>query len=317
MAATFKPGSKVFILINPVAGSTDVKTLKKVCEEQFHAAGWQTRIHLTNVDENLSEIINTEIANGADLVVAAGGDGTVSAVAACLLETHVPLGIISTGTWNAIARYLLIPPAPRAAIELMTGKHTTRKLDMMAVDKSIHVMNLSVGFTAAVINGTDRKQKRKLGNLAYVKHIFKSLFGLEMPRYIIEADGSIYKGRASEIFIANYGVIGLHFLEDGMNVLPDDGKVEILILKARTILDLPFLVWQVFVKPEKRTPKYRRVSASKKIVITTIPPALVHADGESLGETPVTVKVLPRTVSVIAPFVPSLPHKGPHLLDKK
>ena len=317
MTANFKPGSKAFILINPVAGSTEAKTLKKVCEEQFHAAGWQTRIHMTKANEDLAEIINAEIANGADLVVAAGGDGTVSAVAACLLRTGVPLGIISTGTWNAISRYLLIPPAPRAAIELMTGKHTTRKLDMMAVDKSIHAMNLSVGFSAAMINGTDREQKRKLGNLAYVKHIFQSLFGLEMPRYIIEVDGKIYKGRAAEIFIANYGVVGLHFLEDGMNILPDDGKVEILILKARTILDLPSLIWQVFVKPEKRTPKYRKVSASKKIVITTTPPALVQADGESLGETPVTVKVHPRTVSVIAPFIPSLPHKDPHLLNKK
>jgi YegS/Rv2252/BmrU family lipid kinase len=305
MTANFKPGSKAFIIINPVAGSTEAKALKKVSEEQFHAAGWQTQVHMTKANEDLAKVINSEIAKGANLVVAAGGDGTVSAVAACMLHSHVPLGIIPTGTWNAIARYLVLPPTPQAAIDLMTGKHTTRKLDMMAVGKTIHVMNLGVGFSAAMIDGADRKEKRKLGNLAYLKHIIQTPFGLEMPRYIIEADGRIFKGRATEIFVANYGVVGLHFLEDGMNILPDDGKAEILILKARTLLDLPSLIWQVFVKPEKRTPKYRKVSASKKIIITAIPPALVQADGESLGQTPVTIKVLPRAVSVIAPYIPT------------
>ena len=301
MAATSISGSKAFVIINPVAGFTNAQQMKKNCEEQFHAAGWTTSFHLTEKGEDLCGIIQNEISNGADLVVAVGGDGTVAAVAAGLLHTHVPLGIIPSGTWNAIARHLFLPASPQRAIALMTGKHSTRKLDMMAVGNTVHAMNLGVGFSAKMVGGTDRQRKRTFGNLAYFKNVFKQLFGLQMQRYLIEADGVLYKGRATEVFVANYGLVGLHFLEDRLNIHPDDGIVEILILKARTILDLPNLIWQVFIQREKRTPKYRKISARKNIVITTTPPAPVQADGEILGETPVRITVLPKTIKVIAP----------------
>lgn len=301
MTSTLKPGILAFIIINPVSGFTDVKSLKKTCEEQFHAAGWHTRFHITQSKENLQKVIDAEVAAGANLIVAAGGDGTVASVAACLLHKNVPLGIIPTGTWNAIARHLVLPASPQQAIALMTGKHNRLKLDMMSVGKTVHAMNVGVGFSAMMANNADRGQKRSLGNLAYIGNFLKQLFGLQMKRYVIEADGRLYKGRATEILVANYGVIGLRFLEDRLNIHPDDGKVEILILKARTILDLPSLAWQLFVKRNKRMPKYQKVSACKKIIITTHPPSQVQADGESLGQTPVKVKVIPRSVLVIAP----------------
>jgi YegS/Rv2252/BmrU family lipid kinase len=301
MTSTFTPGSKAFIVINPVAGSTESQQLKKVCEDQFRAAGWEIVIHFTKRNENLDEVIKKALTTGFDLVVAVGGDGTVAAVAACLIHTRIPLGIIPTGTWNAIARHLTLPASPQNAIALITGKHTTRKLDMMAVDNTVHAMNIGVGFSGNMIKDSDRQQKNKLGNLVYIKNIFKQLFGLQMHQYVIQADGKRYKGRATEIFVANYGIVGLRFLEDHMNIHPDDGLAEIFIIKARTILDLPQLIWQVFVKPEQRTPKYRKISAVKRILITTIPPVFVQADGELLGMTPVNVKVLPKIIRVIAP----------------
>lgn len=301
MSATLKPGSKVFILINPVAGFTNPQQLKKICEEQFHVAGWQPTFHFTKKEEDINQIVAEAVAAGTDLVVAAGGDGTVAAAAAALTHTHVPLGIIPTGTWNAIARHLALPASPQRAIALMTGRHSVRKLDMMDVGNTLHAMNLGVGFSATMINQSERAQKRKLGMLAYFKHFFQQLLGLQMQRYHMEVDGVLYKGRATEILVANYGVIGLRFFEDRLDIHPDDGKVEILILKARTLLDLPVLIWQIFVSREKRTPKYRKLTASRKIVITTKPPALVQADGEPLGETPVKIKILPQIIRVIAP----------------
>jgi len=302
MPSTLKPGSKAFIIINPVAGFTDASQMKKICEEQFHAAGWHTRFYFTRADEQkLSEVVTAEITAGANLVVAVGGDGTIAEVAGCLLHTNVPLGIIPTGTWNAIARHLTLPASPQHAIALMTGKHSLRRLDMMQVGKTFHAMNVGVGFSALMAGGANRTQKRKFGNMAYFSHILKQLFGLQMQRYSIEADGVRHTGRATEILIANYGVVGLRFLEDRLKIHPDDGKVDILIMKARTVLDLPSLIWQLFVKRNKRTPKYRKITAHKKITIITKPPAPVQADGESLGQTPVKVKVLPRAVLVIAP----------------
>ena len=302
MAPTIKPGKRAFIIINPVAGFTNADLLKNICEREFYAAGWQTSFHLTRENEDLEKVIKQQISSGGvDLVVAAGGDGTVAAVAAALNGTNIPLGIIPTGTWNAIARHLRPPALPQRAIRLITGRHSIRKLDMMDVGDSIHAMNLGVGFSADMIRNADREQKRKSGNVAYFAHFFKQLFGLQMQRYEIHADGKRFKGRATEILVANYGVVGIRLLEDRLDIAPDDGKVEILVLRARTILDIPALIWQVFIKREKRTPKYRLISACKDITITTRPPAGVQADGEPLGNTPVHIKVLPQSIRVIAP----------------
>jgi YegS/Rv2252/BmrU family lipid kinase len=297
-----KPANSAYIIINPVAGFTNGDLLKRACEHEFFAAGWQTRFHFTQKNEDLDQVIRQEIAaDEMDLVVAAGGDGTIAAVAAALNGTNIPLGIIPTGTWNAIARHLRIPALPQRAIRLMTGQHTLRKLDMMDLGDSIHAMNLGVGFSADMVRNSDREQKRRNGNIAYFANFFKQLFGLQMQRYEILADGIRYKGRATEIFVANYGVVGLRFIEDRLNIAPDDGKVDILVLRARTILDVPLLIWDVFIKREKRTPKYRLISACKDITITTKPPIAVQADGEPLGLTPVHIRVLPQSIRVIAP----------------
>ena len=301
MSPIMKPGSKAFVVINPVSGFSNAQALKKICEQQFHAAGWSTRFHFTEEDQTLDKIVQDAVTSGFDLVVAAGGDGTIAAVAAGLLHSSVPLGIIPTGTWNAIARHLNLPASAARAIALMTGKHSIRKMDMMTIGNTIHAMNMGVGFSATMINNTVRAEKRMLGNFAYFGHAFKQILGLQMQRYVIEADGVTYQGRATEIMVANYGVIGLRFLEDRLNIHPDDGKVDVLILKARTVLDLPALAWRVFIRREKRTPKYRQLIACKNLMITTTPPAYVQADGELVGKTPVKVTVLPRSVQVIAP----------------
>ena len=77
--------------------------------------------------------------------------------------------------------------------------------------------------------------------------------------------------------------------------------MDVLILRARTLFDLPVMFWEMFVQRKKRTPKYLRLSAVESILIHTHPPAPVQADGELIGETPVTVKVIPRCVKVIVP----------------
>lgn len=275
--------------------------LKRIIESRFHSAGWNSSIHFTEEKENTEEIVANEVARGVDLVVVAGGDGTIAAVAAGMTHSHVPLGIIPTGTWNAIARALQIPFMPLRAINLMLGSHHIKKLDLMKVGNTIHAMNIGIGFSSTMIQNTARKEKRKLGNWAYFSNIFKQVFGLQLRRYVIEADGTQYRGRATEIFVANYGMVGFNAIENVLKIKPDDGKVDLLIFRARTILDLPSLFWQAFIKHQKRAPKYRQISAAKSITIRTNPPIPVQADGELVGHTPINVTVLPRSVRVIVP----------------
>lgn len=290
-----------FVVLNPVAGNANVALLKRNIEHRFYADGWKARFHVTDKDENIASIVQQEISAGVDLVVAAGGDGTIAAVAAGMVHSPVPLGIVPTGTWNAIARNLSIPFIVSRAVDLMTGKHNLKRLDLMSIGNKIHAMNMGIGFSSSMIKKTARAEKRKFGNLAYFSHAIKQVFGLQQLRYVIEADGRRYRGRAAEIFVANYGMVGLNMLEASLSIKPDDGKVDVLIMRARTLFDLPGLFWQMFIQRKRRTPKYRQLSAAESLYIRTDPPAPVQADGELIGQTPTTVKVLPRSVKVIVP----------------
>ena len=291
-----------FVVLNPVAGIANAQLLKRLIDARFHALGWKAIFHLTEPDENTSEIVKQKVADGdVDIIVAVGGDGTIAAIAAGMVHSSTPLGIIPTGTWNAIARNLQIPFNPVRAINLMTGKHNIRKLDLMGVSNTYHAMNVGVGFSATMINNTPRGSKRKVGLVAYLTNFFKQIFGLQLRRYAIEADGMRYRGRATEIMVANYGVIGWNMIESALNIKPDDGKVDVLIFRARTLVDLPVMFWQALVQGKKRAPKYRQISVSKSLVIRTNPPGKVQADGELIGETPVKVTVFPRSVKVIVP----------------
>ncbi|MBA4385983.1 MAG: hypothetical protein C0410_14685 [Anaerolinea sp.] len=292
---------EALIIINPVSGFMNVKLIKRIITEHFKKAGWVIHIYLTEKDTEFETLIKYYLDKGIDLVVAAGGDGTVASVAAGMVNSTVPLGIIPAGTWNAIARHLMLPFLPTRALALMTGKHQVRYLDLMSVGDSIHAMNLGVGFSARVIKTASREKKRKLGNFAYYGGLVKQVLGIKLTRYRIEADEKTYRGKALEIMVANYGVVGLNLIESLLDVHPDDGKADVLIFKPRTILDLPAMFWQALFRRKKRGPKFQQLLASRTIKIDTIPPMDVQADGEMIGKTPITVTVLARCVGVIVP----------------
>ena len=301
MPPTSKTNQTALIILNPVAGLVNPQVTTRVLEARFHAAGWSTRIHLTKPDDNYADLIERETARGVDIVVAAGGDGTIASVAGALANSPIPLGIIPIGTWNAIGRHFRISLNPLGAISTITGKHKIRRMDLMKIGDRVHAMNLGVGFSSNMVAQTQRGEKRRYGNLAYFAHLIRQLFGLEMKKYIIEADNLIYRGRAAEIFVANYGVVGLNLIESALNIHPDDGKVDVLIFKTRTILDFPSVLWNAVVRRKKRAPKFLRLSAVSKVTIKTNPPMVVQADGEILGNTPISLTVLPRSIKVIVP----------------
>jgi len=290
-----------FIVLNPVAGLTNAQILQRHIENRFHASGWNTRFHVTRAEDTIAALVREELANGVDLVVAVGGDGTIAAVSGGMVNSSVPLGIIPTGTWNAIARNLAIPFNVARGVKVMTGRHHIKQLDLMQVGGSYQSMNLSIGVSSSMVASTGRTEKRRWGNLAYFSNLFKQIFGLQQHRYTIVADGKRYRGRAAEIFVANYGVVGFNAIEAALNIKPDDGRVDVLILRARTIFDVPSLLWEILIRRQKRTPKYRQISAEKTLTINTSPSGIVQADGDVIGKTPVSVNVMPRCVKVIVP----------------
>src|SRR5258706_6703522 len=125
--------SRIFVVLNPMAGSGTAEDVRQALDRHFAASAWQQEIYETTGEEQIPDIVRGALGRGCDMVVAAGGDGTVSDVAEALVHTDVPLGILPVGTANVLARELGIPIGLDGACELMVGEHMATSIDAMQV----------------------------------------------------------------------------------------------------------------------------------------------------------------------------------------
>jgi diacylglycerol kinase (ATP) len=178
---------KIFVVVNPVAGNADTDEVRRLLDQHLPEHEWE--IFETSGEEQLSEVVMQALPKGFDLVVAAGGDGTVSGVAAGLINSQVPMAILPIGTGNALARELGISLNPEDALLLLVEGFDTRDIDGMWVKETLSVLGVGIGLTSLTMQETDSEQKRRFGLLAYVWNGLKQLGGIGLNRFEVEIDG--------------------------------------------------------------------------------------------------------------------------------
>src|SRR4051794_6665834 len=202
--------TKVFVVLNPMAGNSTAEDIRQALDRHF-AAGSQHEIYETTgaPEEHVVTIVRAALERGFDLVVAAGGDGTVSDVAEALIGVDVPMAIIPVGTANVFARELSLPLDLEGACALLAGAHTTTSIDAMKVGEQYFVLQIGIGIDALMIRDTERAAKRRFGRAAYLWTAITRLIGYQPLRFTIVVDGKRSRPRASQILIANGGVLGI------------------------------------------------------------------------------------------------------------
>jgi diacylglycerol kinase family enzyme len=292
---------KAFLILNPVAGQAYSNDIRRAFALFFPPNEWSIDIHETTGAESIEAIVRDACQKGVDLVVAAGGDGTVARVANGLRGTNVPLGILPVGTGNILARGLMLPLGMEAAIRLLAGEHDRMELDVLAIGEQWYLLNVSVGITAHTVRNIAPEQKRHFGILAY---LFASLQWLDWQprRFEMVVDGIEQRVRASEILVSNGEVLRDLSIPVGPPSTFCDGKLEAYIVKARSARDYLAVVWNVLFRREKRKPGLRHIPVRSMIRIdsggTKLP---VQADGDPIGTTPVEIHIIPKAIGVIVP----------------
>jgi diacylglycerol kinase (ATP) len=290
-----------FLVLNPVSGVSQPEYVRGRFEAFFQDAGWNTIVYQTTGKENIAEIVRQAVKDGAEMIVAAGGDGTLSAAGSGLVDCEVPLGILPTGTWNALAHNLGIPIALDDALRLLVNPHRLLQMDGLQVGERTYLLNVGVGLSAAVIQTTLRHQKRRFGFLAYVWNLIIQATGLRIQQYRMEIDGKEHKIRATELMIVSASIIGMGELPTVLEIHPDDGKVEVIILRSPTVFGLIKIAFFFLIGRRKKTQGLLSFSASRHITLRTRKSTVVQADGEIIGHTPLEVTIRPGAVRVIVP----------------
>ena len=305
-------GQRVFVVLNPMAGSCTADDVHTALQQHF---GDNTTVDIYETtgadDEDVAEIVRREAGKGAALVGAAGGDGTVSEVAEGLIGSDIPMGIIPVGTANVFARELALPMTLNEACALLAGEYGTTKIDAMKVGDDYFILQIGIGLDSLMIRDTEREAKRRFGRAAYIWTMLTRLVGYQPVRFTIMADGRRVRPRASQVLIANGGVLGVPPFRWGPNIAPDDGKINVCIVSARTALDYLGLIWHTVLGQQRRDRNVRYLDAATSIVISADHPLPVQADGEILGNTPIQIQVVPHAVTVIVPQTAALPHETP------
>lgn len=309
---------RIRLIINPVSGN-DEPNLMKLPEiiAAMDAEGIRADIAFTDPDNSPALIAQKAIEENYELVVVAGGDGTVGEVAKGLLRAPIPLGIIPIGTYNNIARSLSIPTDLVAACQVIaTGQ--IKSIDVGQANNEHYFFEAAgVGLDAALFPIGEEIKGGRWGQLLQAFQLAINYkpqrLRMEFDRPIAEARISTVKRRfmrkplarnqlrlsALLVVIANGSYYGT-----GFTVAPDaaidDGLLTISIFRNFSKWELMRHFWSISKGQRQYSPKIEtyRVGEVKLTSDVKIP---VHIDGHPIGELPVTLKAVKDILKVIVP----------------
>jgi len=296
-----KPTSP-YIIHNPVAGTSDPERVKEILNGVLKERGLDYQLYQTGPDDDIADIARQAVAQGYEWIWAAGGDGTVSAAANGLIRSKAVLGIIPLGSGNALARELGIPLDPEAACLTLLDKSQVRRIDAILMEERYFVLWVSAGIGAKTMAKTERSQKRALGRLAYTLNGLRLMLRRAVWPFKIEVDGKTYRIRATEVIAANAGLIGYRALRWGQGIQVDDGKLNLCYVRVSTVREFLDALRGAALQQQDQVSELNCLAAQEEILIDCALRLPVEGDGESIGTTPVRLKLVPGAVSVLTPL---------------
>jgi YegS/Rv2252/BmrU family lipid kinase len=299
--ATEAETSRVLVIANARSGSASPDQVRQTLESSRPDGALRFEIHEPGPEDDIVQVARSAVEQGVDTVVAAGGDGTVSAVANGLIGSPAVIGIIPLGTANVLARELGIPLDLGGSCALLAGAHSTTAIDAMKVGARHYFTQIGIGVDALMIRDTSVTHKHWWGNLAYMWTAVARLAGFQPRRFSIAADGRSVRPKALQIVIANCGTLGASPFRWGPEICVCDGQVVVCILKARTIFDYLRTGWNVLRGRHRQERTAQYLIARRAVAVHADPALPVQGDGEPIGQTPIEVRVVPQALRVITP----------------
>jgi YegS/Rv2252/BmrU family lipid kinase len=291
--------TRVAVVFNPATGGGETAGRKRDTQEALEGAGLEVLWLETTPEDPGQGLTAKAVAEGVDLVMAQGGDGTVMACVTGLAGTDVPLAVLPGGTGNLLATNFDIPSDLDEAVEIALEGDRIR-LDVAAMDDDRFVVMGGIGFDAAMLRDADPKLKEHLGAVAYVLSGFKHLrrratrFGLRLDdRPPLERTGQ-------GVLVGNLGRLqgGLPVMPDAR---PDDGLLDVAVLQTRTVLDWLALAVRVLLRRRRKDPQLELFQA-RRVEIDCDQPQPVERDGDPADPRDhLVVEVVPAALTLCVP----------------
>jgi YegS/Rv2252/BmrU family lipid kinase len=244
-----------------------------------------------------TEIAANAIANGADIIVASGGDGTVNEVASALVDTDIPMGILPAGSGNGLARCLGISMSYALALRTII-RGNTKLMDVATVNDKLYTSIAGIGFDAFVAQKFAESSIR--GMISYMQIILNEFSSYKPLAYNLTIDGEDFEKQALMIVFANSNQFGFN-TKIAPDAKVDDGYLDICVVKKMPVTQLLNVGYNTMRGTLGNT-GFAEYFRGKEISITNIHDPLMNIDGEpKIMNSPVSIKIKPLCLRVIVP----------------
>jgi diacylglycerol kinase (ATP) len=290
---------RVLVVLNPSSGRGRADEAERAIRLALDEAGAIAEIRRTGGVDDAHDWAAGAAAEGFDFVLAAGGDGTVTAVAHGLLQSDspIPLGVVPMGTGNGLARVLLLPMDTASTVAAL-ALGTVSALDVVEVVQPVRstaLLFLGAGLDADINRDADARAKARFGFLAYVGATARNLVRLRPHRVTIVLDGVRHEVRAHTVSMFNAGRLVLSGVPIGPDTDPHDGLLDVAVLRSSNF-------WRALsgvVRLVTRAGSRALLDRAHEVRIDAHPPLPVHLDGDVVGTTPLVARVRRRALPVI------------------
>ena len=298
------------LVVNPAAGQG--KPREALAALKTALAPFVGRVFETQKAGDAEEASRMAAGQGFDAVLVAGGDGTVNEVVNGLLTAPgtakpLPLGLVPLGTQNVLASEIGLPPADdfnAVAALLRAGK--TRRLDVGQAGTRYFVLMAGFGFDAVVVREVLGPVKDWIGPAAYALATLGALAKYQSTAITLTLDGETIRSEAFLVVVANAASYAYRQIKLAPFAAMGDGWLDICVFERpkidRRIGRVGFASQMVRVLARRHLcdPSVRYYRA-RTITLLSDPPICGQVDGETFGETPVTIRIVPNALSVFIP----------------
>jgi diacylglycerol kinase family enzyme len=274
------------VILNPIK-VPDPDEFRRIVDEALTARGFDDSLWLETTEDDAGHTMaKRAIEEAVDLVVVAGGDGTVRVVCAELARTAIPVAVLPAGTGNLLARNLGIPlDLDTALSRLLDGRDhriDSVRVDGDQLDTDLFVVMAGLGLDAAIIGDAPDQLKKHVGWAAYVVSTLKNLNHPFVRVEIVIDDQPPVVRRARTVVIGNVGTLqaNIPLLPDA---LPDDGLIDAVVLAPRRLSHWPRLALSLVLKSVQEGRNIERYRG-KRIQVTAARTVRRQLDGDTIED---------------------------------
>ena len=268
----------IVFIVNPISGTRSKEGLKDLIAQTLDADSYEWRIARTEYAGHASVIASQCVAEGTDICVAVGGDGTVNEVARSLVESPTALGIVPCGSGNGLARHLCLPMDMKGALEMINLGRVER-FDYGIINRQPFFCTCGMGFDAFISLKFAEAGKR--GMVTYVENVLKEGLKYKPDTYTIRDETGTHSHKAFLITCANAAQYGNNaYIAPGASM--QDGLMDVIVMEPFNVMEAPKLAMDLFAKTLTSNSRIKTFQA-RRLHIERSTPGAIHYDGDPIN----------------------------------